>query len=207
MGPSRRFSCGTLATGLSGECTAACLYKDLRIIMTDLNTHLKQFIRDIPDFPVEGIMFRDITTLLANPDGFRDAIDGLLAPYTDERIDKVVVIESRGFIFGTPMAYQLGAGVVPVRKPGKLPSETLTEEYSLEYGTNTLEIHTDAIEKGERVIIVDDLLATGGTVEATIRLVEKIGGEIVGISFLAELMELNGRERVRDYPYYSLVRY
>ncbi len=175
--------------------------------MTDLNTHLKQFIRDIPDFPVEGIMFRDITTLLANPDGFRDAIDGLLAPYTDERIDKVVVIESRGFIFGTPMAYQLGAGVVPVRKPGKLPSETLTEEYSLEYGTNTLEIHTDAIEKGERVIIVDDLLATGGTVEATIRLVEKIGGEIVGISFLAELMELNGRERVRDYPYYSLVRY
>lgn len=175
--------------------------------MTDLNTHLKQFIRDIPDFPIEGIMFRDITTLLANPDAFRDAIDGLLAPYNGERIDKVVVIESRGFIFGTPMAYQLEAGVVPVRKPGKLPSETLTEEYALEYGTNTLQIHKDAIEKGERVIIVDDLLATGGTVEASIRLVEDLGGEIVGISFLAELMDLNGRERVRDYPYYSLVQY
>lgn len=175
--------------------------------MTDMNTHLKQFIRDIPDFPIEGIMFRDITTLLANPEGFRAAIDGLLEPYRDERIDKVVVIESRGFIFGTPMAYQLNAGVVPVRKPGKLPAETLTEEYELEYGTNTLQIHTDAIEKGERVIIVDDLLATGGTVEATIRLVESLGGEIVGISFLAELMDLNGRERVRDYPYYSLVQY
>lgn len=175
--------------------------------MTDLNTHLKQFIRDIPDFPIEGIMFRDITTLLANADAFRDAIDGLLAPYSGEHIDKVVVIESRGFIFGTPMAYQLRAGVVPVRKPGKLPSETLTEEYALEYGTNTLQIHTDAIRKGERVIIVDDLLATGGTVEATIRLVEDLGGEIVGISFLAELMDLNGRERVRDYPYHSLVQY
>lgn len=175
--------------------------------MTDLNTHLKQFIRDIPDFPIEGIMFRDITTLLAHADAFRDAIDGLLAPYKGEQIDKVVVIESRGFIFGTPMAYQLGAGVVPVRKPGKLPSETLTEEYALEYGTNTLQIHTDAISKGERVIIVDDLLATGGTVEATIRLVEDLGGEIVGISFLAELMDLNGRERVRNYPYHSLVQY
>lgn len=175
--------------------------------MTDLNAHLKQFIRDIPDFPIDGIMFRDITTLLANPDAFRDAIDGLLTPYKDERIDKVVVIESRGFIFGTPMAYQLNAGVVPVRKPGKLPAETLTEEYALEYGTNTLQIHTDAIEKGERVIIVDDLLATGGTVEASIRLVENLGGEIVGISFLAELMDLNGRERVRNYPYYSLVQY
>lgn len=175
--------------------------------MTDLDTHLKQFIRDIPDFPIEGIMFRDITTLLAHPDAFRVAIDGLLTPYKGEQIDKVVVIESRGFIFGTPMAYQLNAGVVPVRKPGKLPAETLTEEYSLEYGTNTLQIHADAIEKGERVIIVDDLLATGGTVEASIRLVEKLGGEIVGISFLAELMDLNGRDRVGDYPYYSLVQY
>lgn len=175
--------------------------------MTDLNTHLKKFIRDIPDFPIEGIMFRDITTLLAHPDAFRDAINGLLAPYKNEHIDKVVVIESRGFIFGTPMAYELGAGVVPVRKPGKLPAETLTEEYALEYGTNTLQIHTDAINKGERVIIVDDLLATGGTVEASIRLVESLGGEIVGISFLAELMDLNGGERVEGYPYHSLVRY
>src|SRR5699024_6389633 len=138
--------------------------------------------------PIEGIMFRDITTLLAEPAGFKAAIDGLLEPYLNQQIDKVVVIESRGFIFGTPMAYELNAGVVPVRKPGKLPAETLTEEYDLEYGTNTLQIHTDAIYEGERVIIVDDLLATGGTVEATINLVEKLGGEIVGISFLAELM-------------------
>lgn len=175
--------------------------------MTDLNTHLKQFIRDIPDFPIPGIMFRDITTLLANPTAFRDAINGLLAPYKEERIDKVVVIESRGFIFGTPMAYQLDAGVVPVRKPGKLPAETLTEEYDLEYGKNTLQIHTDAIAKGERVIIVDDLLATGGTVEASIRLVENLGGQIVGISVLAELMDLHGRDRVQAYPVHSLVQY
>ena len=152
-------------------------------------------------------MFRDITTLLANPDAFRTTIDGLLAPYKDEQIDKVVVIESRGFIFGTPMAYELSAGVVPVRKPGKLPAETLTEEYELEYGTNTLQIHTDAVNPGERVIIVDDLLATGGTVEASIRLVEKLGGVIVGVSVLAELLELNGRDRIQGYPVHSLVRY
>lgn len=175
--------------------------------MTDLNTHLKQFIRDIPDFPVEGIMFRDITTLLANPEAFRETIDGLLAPYKEMKIDKVVVIESRGFIFGTPMAYELSAGVVPVRKPGKLPSETITEEYSLEYGTNSLQIHTDAISQGERVIIVDDLLATGGTVEASIRLVENLGGEIIGISVLAELMDLHGRDKVPGYAIHSLVQY
>lgn len=175
--------------------------------MSELNTHLKQYIRDIPDFPIPGIMFRDITTLLASPEGFRAAIDGLLAPYQDVQIDKVVVIESRGFIFGTPMAYALNAGVVPVRKPGKLPADTLTEEYDLEYGTNSLQIHTDAIEPGERVIIVDDLLATGGTVDATIRLVNDLGGEIIGISFLAELADLNGRERVKDVPVYSLVQY
>lgn len=175
--------------------------------MTDLNSHLKQYIRDIPDFPIEGIMFRDITTLLANPDGFHDTIDGLLEPYRDQRIDKVVVIESRGFIFGTPMAYELGAGVVPVRKPGKLPAETLTEEYALEYGTNTLEIHADAIHKGERVIIVDDLLATGGTVEASIKLVENLGGNILGISVLAELVGLNGRDRIQGYEIHSLVQY
>ena len=175
--------------------------------MTDLNSHLKEFIRDVPDFPIEGIMFRDITTLLAHPTAFRDAIDGLLSLYKDEQIDKVVVIESRGFIFCTPMAYQLNAGVVPVRKPGKLPAETLTEEYALEYGTNTLQIHTDAITQGERVIIVDDLLATGGTVQASIRLVESLGGEIVGISVLAELLDLNGRDLIQGYPVYSLVQY
>ncbi|MCO5216153.1 MAG: adenine phosphoribosyltransferase [Thermomicrobiales bacterium] len=175
--------------------------------MSELNTLLKQYIRDVPDFPIPGILFRDITTLLASPEGFRAAIDGLLAPYQDVQIDKVVVIESRGFIFGTPMAYALNAGVVPVRKPGKLPADTLTEEYDLEYGTNSLQIHTDAIERGERVIIVDDLLATGGTVDATIRLVNDLGGEIIGISFLAELTDLHGRERVKDIPVYSLVQY
>lgn len=175
--------------------------------MTDLSTHLKKFIRDVPDFPIPGIMFRDITTLLADPRGFHDAIDGLLAPYQGTEVDKVVVIESRGFIFGTPMAYELNAGVVPVRKPGKLPADTLTEEYDLEYGTNTLQIHTDAISEGERVIIVDDLLATGGTVAATIHLVEELGGEIIGISFLAELLELGGRDRIEGYPVHTLVQY
>jgi len=175
--------------------------------MTELNTHLKQYIRDIPDFPIEGIMFRDITTLLAHPAAFHEAIDRLLEPYRNQRIDKVVVIESRGFIFGTPMAYELGAGIVPVRKPGKLPAETLTEEYALEYGTNTLQIHTDAISKGERVIIVDDLLATGGTVEASIKLVESLGGNIVGVSVLAELVGLHGRERIQGYEIHSLVQY
>ena len=181
--------------------------KDLRSIMTDLNAHLKQFIRDVPNFPIDGIMFRDITTLLAEPKAFHATIDGLLAPYRDQQVDKVVVIESRGFIFGTPMAYELGAGVVPVRKPGKLPAATLTEEYDLEYGTNTLQIHTDAITPGENVIIVDDLLATGGTVAASIHLVEQLGGKIIGISFLAELLDLHGRERIKNYIVHSLVQY
>lgn len=181
--------------------------KDLRSIMTDLNAHLKQFIRDIPNFPIDGIMFRDITTLLAEPKAFHTTIDGLLAPYRDQQVDKVVVIESRGFIFGTPVAYELGAGVVPVRKPGKLPADTLTEEYDLEYGTNTLQIHTDAITPGENVIIVDDLLATGGTVAASIHLVEQLGGKIIGISFLAELLDLHGRERIKNYIVHSLVQY
>lgn len=175
--------------------------------MTDLNAHLKQFIRDVPNFPIDGIMFRDITTLLAEPKAFHATIDGLLAPFRDQQVDKVVVIESRGFIFGTPMAYELGAGVVPVRKPGKLPAATLTEEYDLEYGTNTLQIHTDAITPGENVIIVDDLLATGGTVAASIHLVEQLGGKIIGISFLAELLDLHGRERIKNYIVHSLVQY
>lgn len=171
----------------------------------DLGTMLKQHIRDVPDFPESGIMFRDITTLLANAELFRTTIDAMSAPYAD--IDKVVVIESRGFIFGSPIAYHLDAGIVPVRKPGKLPAQTYAEEYALEYGTNALEIHQDAIERGERVIIVDDLLATGGTVEAAIKLVNRFGGQIVGISVLAELVDLKGRERVGDYPVHSLVTY
>lgn len=175
--------------------------------MSDSTQHLKSYIRDIPDFPSPGIMFRDITTLLSNAQAFHSTIENLLKPYRTVHVDKVVVIESRGFIFGTPMAYQLGAGVVPVRKPGKLPADTLTEEYELEYGKNSLQIHTDAIEPGEKIIIVDDLLATGGTVDATIRLVNDLKGEIVGISFLAELSSLQGRNRITDYPVYSLIQY
>lgn len=201
------FGYATLTGGQMPRPFRSAFSKDMRFIMTDINSHLKQYIRDIPDFPIEGIMFRDITTLLANHGAFRDTIDGLLEPYRDQKIDKVVVIESRGFIFGTPMAYELDAGVVPVRKPGKLPAETLTEEYALEYGTNTLQIHTDAIERGERVIIVDDLLATGGTVEASIKLVENLGGDIVGISVLAELLGLKGRDRIQGYEIHSLVQY
>lgn len=175
--------------------------------MTDLNEDLKRHIRDIPDFPIPGIIFRDITTLLASPTAFHTTINAMLQPFLSETIDKVIVIESRGFIFGAPIAYELGAGVVPVRKPGKLPGETLAEEYSLEYGTNRLELHNDAVVAGERVLIVDDLLATGGTVEATIRLMERVGATIVGICVLAELVDLEGRERIGDYPIHSLVKY
>jgi adenine phosphoribosyltransferase len=166
---------------------------------------LKPHIRDVPDFPIPGILFRDITTLLADADLFRQTVDAMAAPFSG--IDKVVVIESRGFILGTPIAYVLGAGVVPVRKPGKLPAETFSASYDLEYGTNELQIHTDAIAPGEKVLIVDDLLATGGTLEATISLVEQLGGNIVGVSVLAELTELNGREHTRGYPMHVLLAY
>lgn len=170
-----------------------------------LGNRLKALVRDIPDFPHEGIMFRDITTLLADGEAFRAAIDGMSEGYED--IDKVVIIESRGFILGTPIAYVLGVGVVPVRKSGRLPGETHEQAYSLEYGDNSLEIHVDAIEPGERVLIVDDLLATGGTVAATIKLVEQLGGEVAGVSVLAELSDLHGRDAVGDHPVDSLIVY
>jgi adenine phosphoribosyltransferase len=173
--------------------------------MQSVSDLLKAHIRDVQDFPIPGILFRDITTLLADGQLLRTTIDAMMAPFSN--IDKVVIIESRGFIFGTPIAYALGAGVVPVRKPGKLPSDTLSEEYALEYGTNELQIHTDAIAQGERVIIVDDLLATGGTLEATIKLVERLGAEIAGIAVLAELTDLNGRAHTRGYPVHALVSY
>jgi adenine phosphoribosyltransferase len=171
----------------------------------ELETLLKSHIRDIPDFPQPGILFRDITPLLSNGELFRTTVDAMVAPF--ENIDHVIVIESRGFILGTPIAYAIGAGVVPVRKPGKLPYQTYTEAYELEYGTNTLEIHQDAIEPGERVLIVDDLLATGGTVAATIKLVERIGAEIVGITVLAELAALHGRDAIGNYPLNCLITY
>lgn len=170
-----------------------------------LGERLKQHVRDVPDFPHEGIMFRDITTLLADGRLFREAVDGMAHGF--DNIDKIVIIESRGFILGTPIAYALGAGVVPVRKPGRLPSTTIEEAYSLEYGTNALEIHEDAITSGERVLIVDDLLATGGTADATIKLVERLGGKVVGLTVLAELSQLKGRDNIGNHRISSLIVY
>ncbi len=168
---------------------------------------LRAKIREIPDFPKPGILFYDITTLLKDRTAYREAIDLMLAPWKDDRVDLVVGMESRGFIFSAPMAYRLGAGFVPVRKLGKLPAETLTVEYALEYGSNTLEIHRDAIEPGQRVLVVDDLLATGGTVRGTIDLVERLHGEIVGLGFLVELEFLKGRDRLGGLRVESVVRY
>ena len=168
---------------------------------------LRAKIREIPDFPKPGILFYDITTLLKDADAFRKAVDLMLEPYKDERVDLVVGMESRGFIFSAPMAYQLRAGLVPVRKLGKLPAETVTVEYALEYGSNTLEIHRDAISEGQRVLIVDDLLATGGTVGGTIELVERLHGEVVGLAFLVELDFLKGRERLQGRRVTSVIKY
>jgi adenine phosphoribosyltransferase len=168
---------------------------------------LRSKIREVPDFPKPGILFYDITTLLKDPDAFRTTIELLTEPYLDERIDIVVGMESRGFIFSAPMAFQLHAGFVPVRKLGKLPAETVSVEYALEYGTNTLEVHKDAISPGQRVLIVDDLLATGGTVNGTIELVERLQGEVVGLAFLVELLFLKGRERLKGYRIHSVIQY
>ena len=168
---------------------------------------LRAKIREIPDFPKPGILFYDITTLLKDPAGYKEAIDLMLAPYRDEQVDIVVGMESRGFIFSAPMAYLLGTGLVPVRKLGKLPAETLTVEYALEYGSNTLEIHRDAIAPGQRVLIVDDLLATGGTVRGTIDLVERLKGVVVGLAFLVELEFLKGRERLDGRKVTSVIQY
>ena len=168
---------------------------------------LRAKIREIPDFPKPGILFYDITTLLKDAGAYRDAIDAMIEPYRDSRVDLVVGMESRGFIFSGPIAYQLNAGFVPVRKLGKLPAETVSVEYALEYGYNTLEIHKDAIRPGQRVLVVDDLLATGGTVHGTIELVERLQGEIVGLAFLVELLFLKGRDRLQGYKTSSVVQY
>jgi len=168
---------------------------------------LRAKIREIPDFPKPGILFYDITTLLKDPNAYREAIDLMVEPFRNDRIDVVVGMESRGFIFSAPMAYQLKAGLVPVRKLGKLPAETITVEYALEYGSNTLEIHRDAIEPGQRVLIVDDLLATGGTVGGTIELIERLRGEVVGLGFLVELEFLKGRDRLQGRRVTSVIKY
>lgn len=168
---------------------------------------LRTLIRDIPDFPKPGVVFKDITPLLANPAGLSLAVEYLTQPFRHTRVDLVVGAESRGFIFGTAVARNLSAGFVPIRKPGRLPADTHTEEYSLEYGTDRVEIHSDAIQPGDRVLVVDDLLATGGTMAACCRLVSALGGEIVGIAVLIELAFLNGRSQLHSYPLHSILVY
>lgn len=168
---------------------------------------LKSKIRSIPDFPKKGILFRDITTLLQDGAAFREAIDSLADFCKDKQIDIVAGPEARGFLIGAPLAYRLGAGFVPVRKKGKLPGATLQAEYKLEYGEDALEIHADAIKPGQKVLVVDDLLATGGTIFSTIDLVKKCGGEIVGVAFLIELVDLHGRKNLKDYDVISLIEF
>ena len=170
-------------------------------------TDLKKQIRHVPDFPKPGILFYDITTLLQDPAGLRAAIDSLATPFTGKGIDLVVGIESRGFIFGAPVADRIGAGFVPVRKPGKLPSACVRASYALEYGTDTLEMHTDAIKAGQRVLIVDDLLATGGTASATAGLVKGVGGNLVGLAFLIELVGLEGRAKLAGEQVHASLKY
>jgi adenine phosphoribosyltransferase len=168
---------------------------------------LKALIRTVPDFPKPGILFYDITTLLKDKQGYATLVDAMAAHYIGENVDLVLGIEARGFIFGPALAYRLNAGFVPVRKPNKLPAETARVVYELEYGSDALEIHLDAIEPGQRVIIVDDLLATGGTMEATTKLVRQVGGTIVGLAFAVELDFLRGRERFKEYNVFSLLHY
>jgi adenine phosphoribosyltransferase len=169
--------------------------------------NLKKMIRTVPDFPKPGIKFYDITTLLKNPYGLRTTIDRLTELIDDGRIDTVIGVEARGFIFAPALAYRLGAGFVPVRKPRKLPAETESVSYELEYGTDTLEVHRDAIGDGNKVIIADDLLATGGTARAVINLVERLGGQVAGLAFVVELTFLHGRERLAGYKVSSLIQY
>jgi adenine phosphoribosyltransferase len=168
---------------------------------------IEALIRAIPDFPIPGILFRDITPLLKDKQGFRSAVDLFVDRFAGRGIECVVGVESRGYIFAAPVAYALGAGFIPVRKPGKLPHERFTEEYALEYGTNALEIHTDAISRGERVLIVDDLLATGGTAAATGRLLQRLGAKIEAYAFLVELSALQGRQRLDNAEVVSFVAY
>jgi adenine phosphoribosyltransferase len=173
----------------------------------DLMESLKQRIRHVPDFPKPGILFYDITTLLQDPEGFRLAVAAMADPHRDARIDVVVGIESRGFIFGAAVADRLNAGFAPVRKPGKLPSTTKKASYALEYGTDSLEIHDDAVKPGQRVLIVDDLLATGGTASATVGLVKGLGATVVGVQFLIELEFLNGRDKLKGEDVRAVLQY
>ncbi len=175
--------------------------------MTNTSKRLEEGIRDVPDFPVEGILFKDITPLLNDPELFKLAIEEMVMKYKSKGIQRVVGIESRGFIFGAPLALRLGAGFVPVRKKGKLPSDTKSVTYSLEYGSFTLKIQTEAFKEGEKVLLVDDLLATGGTAQAVCKLIDEMGGDIVGVSFLIELDFLKGIEKLAGYDVSSIIHY
>ena len=168
---------------------------------------LKEKIRVIEDFPIKGISFKDITTMLQDKEAFKYAIDSMAEHFRDKGIDLVIGPEARGFILGAPLAYAIGAGFVPVRKKGKLPFDTMSMSYDLEYGSDDLEIHADAVKKGQKVVIIDDLLATGGTIESVIKLIEAAGGEIAGLGFLIELTELKGRDRISGYEIVSLLKY
>ncbi len=168
---------------------------------------LKKLIRNIPDFPQKGIGFKDITTLLREPKAFTQTVEKLCEPFKNSKVDIVAGIESRGFIFGGAVAVELGAGFVPIRKQGKLPAEILSEEYALEYGTDVIEIHKDAVKTGMRVLLVDDLLATGGTAAASVRLLKKLGSEVVGAAFVIELDFLGGREKLKEIPLHILINY
>ncbi|WDP89110.1 MAG: adenine phosphoribosyltransferase [Desulfobacter sp.] len=168
---------------------------------------LKETIRSIPGWPIEGVIFRDLTTLMQDADAFREACDILFDRYRTSGLDKIVGIDARGFVFGAVLAYQLGIGFVPVRKKGKLPHKTIQEGYSLEYGEDILEIHEDALREGDKVVIVDDLIATGGTVGATVKLVEKLGADLVECAFIVELPDLNGRERIPGVPVFSITEF
>ena len=172
-----------------------------------MSVDLKQHIRSVPDFPKPGILFYDITTLLRDRDAYRATIDMLAAPYVERGIDAVIGIESRGFILGAAVAQRIGAGFIPIRKPGKLPAKTLKETYDLEYGKDALEIHEDAVEPGQRVLIVDDVLATGGTAAAAVQLVRKLGGELQGVAFLIELLFLNGKQKIAQERVFSVLQY
>ena len=175
--------------------------------MTEVGAHLDRLIRDVPDFPEPGVVFKDITPLLADPDAFTATIEALANEFRDQPIDKVLGIEARGFIIAAPVAHALGAGFVPVRKAGKLPWQVEKQEYVLEYGTDLLEIHRDAVHPGERALIVDDVMATGGTAAATIRLVESLGGDVVGLGFVIELAFLGGRGKLDGHPAVALITY
>ena len=169
--------------------------------------NLKDSIRSIPGWPIEGVIFRDITTLMQNPEAYRSTCDVFYNRYNDMHIDKVVGIDARGFVFGAVLASQLNVGFIPVRKKGKLPHQTVSEQYTLEYGKNTVEMHADAITEGEKVVIIDDLIATGGTIEAAVKLVKKLGGDILECAFIVELPELKGRDKIKDQKIFTICEF